>query len=128
MTQNQSNQLVNNPNTKKAIAILQKFATLEAQYKTMEVESKLAREQIKNAMIEANVPKIDIDMPGLTGFITLADRTNYKAEDITKVAKEYTKLALDTTKVKAQSVLTGVLPEGVSESKTHYIIPKFKEL
>ena len=33
MTVNQSNQLAKNPNTKKAIAVLEKFAKLEAQYK-----------------------------------------------------------------------------------------------
>ena len=36
MTVNQSNQLAKNPNTKKAIAVLEKFAKLEAQYKAME--------------------------------------------------------------------------------------------
>lgn len=126
MTSNQSNQLVKNPNTKKAIAVLQKFASVEATYKAAEKEAKEATELIKNAMIEAGVPRIEIDLPELTGYITLAERTNYKAEAITDVPIEYTKLALDTDKVKAQAVLTGQLPDGVVESKTQYITKKFK--
>lgn len=126
MTVNQSNQLVKNPNTKKAIAVLKKFATLETQYKAMEKEAKAATEQIKDAMIEANVPKIEIDMPGLSGYITLAERTSYKAEDITQVHEDYLKPTLDTEKVKAQATLTGQLPAGVVESKTNYITKKFK--
>lgn len=126
MTANQTNQLVKNPNTKKAIAVLHKFATLEATYKAAEKEAKEATELIKNAMIEAGVPKIEIDLPNLTGYITLAERTNYKADDITQVAEQYTKPTLDTDKVKAQAVLTGQLPAGVVESKTQYITKKFK--
>lgn len=126
MTANQTNQLVKNPNTKKAMAVLAKFAQLETTYKAAEKEAKEATELIKNAMIEAGVPKIDIDLPNLTGYITLAERTNYKAEDISEVAEEFTKPTLDTDKVKAQATLTGQLPAGVVESKTQYITKKFK--
>lgn len=127
MTTKQSQQLVKNPNTKKAIAVLQKFAELETAYKAMEKEAKDARALITEAMAEAGIPKIeDLELPGFTGFITLAERTNYKADDIEQVPAEFTKLALDTTKVKAQATLTGQLPAGVVESKTQYIIPKFK--
>lgn len=126
MTANQTNQLVKSPHTKKAIAVLSKFAALEANYKAAEKEAKEATELIKNAMIEAGVPKIDIDLPNLTGYITLAERTNYKAEDISEVAEEFTKPTLDTDKVKAQATLTGQLPAGVVESKTQYITKKFK--
>ena len=82
-------------------------------------------------MIEAGVPKIDIDMPGLTGYITLAERTNYKLdEDITidELPEQYSKRVLDTDKVKAEAVLTGQLPEGVTETKTQYITKKLKEV
>jgi hypothetical protein len=126
MTANQSNQLVKNPNTKKAIAILQRFDAKEAAYKAAEKEAKEATELIKNAMIEAGVPKIEIDLPNVTGYITLAERTNYKAEDLSEVDEQYTKPALDTDKVKAQHTLTGQLPVGVIESKTQYITKKFK--
>ena len=126
MTQNQSVQLVKNPNTKKAIAVLGKFAQLETQYKAMEKEAKAATELIKEAMIAGGVDKVTIDAPGLTGYITLAERTSYKADDLDEVADEFKKPALDTEKVKAQAVLTGELPAGVSESKTQYITKKFK--
>ncbi len=126
MTTNQTNQLVKNPNTKKAIAVLQKFAAVEANYKAAEKEAKEATELIKEAMIDAGVPKIDIDLPNLTGYITLAERTNYKAEDLSAVSDEYLKPALDTDKVKAQATLTGELPAGIVESKTQYITKKFK--
>lgn len=126
MTANQSNSLVKNPNTKKALAVLQKFAALETQYKTLEKEAKAATELIKEAMIAQGVQKIDVDLPGLTGYITLAERTSYKAEDLSEVAEEYLKPALDTDKVKAQATLTGQLPAGVIESKTQYITKKFK--
>lgn len=126
MTETQSNVLVKNPNTKKAIAVLQKFASLETQYKAAEKEAKEATELIKQAMIDAGVPKIDIDLPNLTGYITLAERTNYKADDLSEVDEQYTKPALDTDKVKAQHTLTGELPAGVTESKTQYITKKFK--
>lgn len=128
MTANQSAQLVKNPNTKKAIAVLHKFAEKEAAYKAAEKEAKEATELIKNAMIEAGVPKIEIDLPGLTGYITLAERTTYKADDLDAIGDEFKKPALDTEKVKASAVLKGVLPDGITESKTQYITKKFKAI
>ncbi len=126
MTQNQSEILVKNPNTKKAIAVLTKFAELEATYKTAEKEAKAATELIKEAMIAGGVERVVIDMPGWEGYITLAERTSYKAEDISQVAAEFTKPALDTDKVKAHATLQGALPAGVVESKTQYITKKIK--
>lgn len=126
MTTIQSNQLVKNPNTKKALAVLQKYAKLEARLKEAEKEAKKATELIKEAMIEAGVPKIEINLPNITGYITLAERTNYKAEDLGEVHEDYLKPALDTDKVKAQHTLTGQLPVGVVETKTQYITKKFK--
>jgi hypothetical protein len=127
MTENQSNQLVKNPNTKKAIAVLTKFAKLEAEYKTLEKESKKAAELIKEAMIDKGIDKIEFDpATGLTGFITLAERVNYKAEDPELVDDEFKKLVIDTDKVKAQATLTGELPAGIETSTTRYIIKKFK--
>lgn len=126
MTANQSNAIVKNPNTKKAIAVLQKYAALETQLKAAKAEAEEAGELIKQAMIDAGVPKIEIDLPNLTGYITLAERTNYSTDDVNSVDDQYTKRALDTTKVKAQHTLTGQLPVGVVESKTQYITKKFK--
>lgn len=126
MTENQTNAVMKSPNTKKAIAVLQKFALTEAAYKAAEKESKASAELIKQAMIDNGIEKLDINMPGLTGFITLATRTSYKADDLDDVADDYLKSVLDIDKVKAQAVLTGALPEGVVESQTQYIIKKFK--
>jgi hypothetical protein len=127
MTTNQINALIKNPNTKKAIAVLTKFAKLEAEYKALEKESKSASALIKESMIENDITKFEFDpATGITGFITLAERTNYSAKDLEQVSDEFKKSALDADKVKAQRVLTGELPAGVEESKTQYIIKKFK--
>lgn len=126
MTQKQSTQLVKSPNTKKALQTLKRFAELEAEYKALEKESKKATELIKDTMIEQGIDKVNIDMPGLTGYITLAERVSYKAEDLDMVEDKYLKSALDTSKVKAEVVLTGKLPEGVTETRTQYITKKLK--
>lgn len=128
MTTNQSTALVKNPNTKRAISTLQRLAKMEAQYKQLEKESKEAVALIKEAMIEQNIERVTIDTDGLTGYITLAERTNYKAEDLDEVDNEFKKYSLDTEKVKAQAVLTGELPKGVITSKTKYITKSFKVL
>lgn len=128
MTNNQSAILVNNPHTKKAVAVLTKFAKLESKYKAMEAEVKEANDLIKEAMVAGGVDKVTIDMPGWEGYITLAERINYKAEDLSEVDKKYLKSALDTTKVKAEATLTGKLPAGVTESRTQYITKKIKEV
>ena len=127
MTTNQTNAIIKNPNTKKAVAVLTKFAKLEAQYKAMEKESKEASKLLQEAMIENGVEKINFDpATGIEGFITLAERVGYKADDIDEVDDQFKKSALDTTKIKAQATLTGELPEGISETRSHYIIKKFK--
>lgn len=126
MTTNQSTSLVKNPNTKKAIAVLERFAKLESQYKALEAESKAATEQIKEAMIEAGVTKITLDSDMLEGYITLAERTSYKA--IGEVSDEFTKKTLDTAKVKAHATLTGDLPVNVKVETTQYITKKIKVL
>lgn len=128
MTAKQSNQIVTNPNTKKAIAVLRKFAELEVTYKELEKESKAAVEQLKEAMIENNIPKIEFDpeLTGISGYVTLAERINYKVESIADVQPKFLKKVLDTDKVKASATLTGELPKGVSESRTQFITKKIK--
>lgn len=128
MTTKQSQQLVQNPNTKKAITALRKYAIAEEKLKALAKDAEEATALLKQAMIDANVPKMvfDPELSGIEGYITLAERTNYKAEDISEVPAEYTKPTLDTDKVKAQHTLTGQLPVGVVESKTPYITKKLK--
>lgn len=126
MTENQSAILVRNPNTKKAVQVLAKFAKLEANYKAAEAEAKAATELIKEAMIAGGVDKVVIDMPGWAGYITLAERISYKA--IGPLSKDFVKETIDTAKVKAHAVLTGDLPLNVQETKTQYITKKLKEV
>jgi len=127
MTTKQSNALAKNPNTKKAIAVLQKFAAKEAEFKALEKESKAAAELIKQAMIEQGITKIDIDLPTVTGYITLAERTTYAADDIEQVPEEFLKPALDGDKLKAHMTLNdGKLPAGVSKKVSQFITKKFK--
>lgn len=127
MTTKQSELLVNSPNTKKALAVLQKFAALETQYKEMEKAKKEAENEILQAMIAGDVTKIEFDNDEIKGYITLATRTSYKATDLSEVPDTMKKLSLDTTKVKAQHTLTGELPAGVVESTTQYLTKKIKE-
>lgn len=129
MTSNQSSILVKNPHTKKAMAVLTKFAEMETQLKAMEKEAKEATELIKEAMIAGGVERVVIDMPGWEGYITLAERTNYKLQEgvgIEAIPEQYSKRVLDTDKVKAEATLSGALPGGVVESKTQYITKKIK--
>lgn len=126
MTSNQSSMLVKNPETKKAIAVLERYAKAEMTLKALEKEVKEANELIKEAMIAGGVDKITLDSETVTGYITLAERTNYKAEDLSQVDEKYLKSALDTDKVKAERTLTGELPAGITESKTQYITKKIK--
>lgn len=108
----------------KSLVALRKFAAAEAQLKVLKEQHDAVIEQIKQAMIDNDVQKISGDW----GFITLAERTNYKAEDISEVPAKFTKKTLDTAKVKAEATLTGKLPKGVEESKTQYITKKLKEI
>lgn len=128
MTTNQSNTIVKNPNTKKAIAALRKYAELESQLKAADKEAKAATETLKQAMIDQGVERIEFDpeFTGVEGYVTLAERVGYKAEDISEVSDEFTKPTLDTEKVKASAVLSGELPAGVSETRTQYITKKIK--
>lgn len=129
MTQNQSSMLVKNPETKKAIAVLERYAKAEMALKQLEAEVKEANELIKEAMIAGGVDRITLDSETLTGYITLAERTTYKlAEgvDISEIGDEFVKRALDTDKVKASATLTGDLPVGISTTSTKYITKKIK--
>lgn len=108
----------------KSLVALRKFAKAEAELKEMKAKHDEIIEKIKEAMIANDVEKIDGDW----GYITLAERTSYKAENISEVDEKYLKPTLDTSKVKAEATLTGELPKGVTESKTKYITKKLKEV
>lgn len=111
----------------KSLVALKKFAKAEAKLKEMKAEHDTVVEQVKQAMIANGITKISGDW----GLITLAERTNYALEpgvDIETIPAQYSKRVLDTTKVKAEATLSGRLPKGIAESKTQYIVKKFKEI
>lgn len=128
MTTNQSATIIKNPNTKKAVAALKKYAKLEVQLKAAEKEAKEANETIKQAMIDAGVERIEFDaeLTGISGYITLASRKNYKVVDADELPDEFKTLSPDTAKIKAHETLTGELPAGVETSETQYITKKIK--
>ena len=108
----------------KSLVALKKFAKAEAKLKEMKAQHDEVVEKVKEAMLANGITKISGDW----GLITLAERTNYSTDDISKVPDNFTKRVLDSTKVKAEATLSGKLPEGVAESKTQYIVKKFKEI
>lgn len=126
MTQNQSNAIIKNPNTKKAVAVLKRYAKAEATLKALKKEADAANEDLKLAMIEQGVDKITFDpeLTGISGYITLAERTNYKVTDPDELDDQFKTLSPDTAKIKAQHTLTGELPAGVETSTTQYITKK----
>jgi hypothetical protein len=106
----------------KSLVALRKFAAAEAQLKELKEKHDEVIEQIRAAMVENGVTRLEGDW----GYITLAERTNYSIKNLADLDPKYTKLSLDSTKVKAQAVLTGELPAGVAEKKTQYITKKLK--
>lgn len=107
----------------KSLVALRKFAEAEAELKVLKEKHDEAIEQIKEAMIKNSVTRLDGDW----GYITLAERTTYKTDNVEGVDEKYLKSTLDTAKVRAEAVLTGTLPAGVTEFKTQYITKKLKE-
>lgn len=122
MTTKQSDLLVAKPETKKALAVIQKFAAQEKAFKALEAEKKEAEATILQAMVDNDVVKLEGDW----GYITRAVRKTYKAENIMEVEARFLKSTLDTTKIAAEVTLTGTMPDGVTQSETIYITKKFK--
>lgn len=118
MTDNQAIQLAKSPATKKALAIINKFAQAEAAFKQLEIEKKEAESKLIEAMDQHGVRKIEGDW----GYITLATRKSYKA--VGEFSDEFTKKALDTKKVAAHYTLTGEMPAGVEQNETQYLTKK----
>jgi len=117
MTTKQSDLLATKPATKKALAILQKFAAQEKAFKELEVQKKEAEATILEAMVANDIVKLE----GPWGYITRAVRKSYKGTNA-----DFMKSVLDTTKVAAHVTLNGELPEGITQSETNYISKKFK--
>lgn len=107
----------------KSLVALKKFAKVEAQLKELKAKHDEVIEQVKQAMIDNGVQKLSGDW----GSITLAERSTFATENIDEVPLNLTKRVLDMKKVKAEVVLNGHLPSGISETKTKYITKRFKE-
>jgi hypothetical protein len=120
MTDAQAIQLAKSPTTKKALAIINKFAQAEAAFKQLEVEKKEAEAKIIEAMDAHGIPKLEGDW----GTITLAARKTFRA--IGEINDEFTKKAIDTKKVGAYYTLNGDLPVGVEVNETKYLVKKLK--
>lgn len=118
MTSKQSNLLALKPETKKALAVLQKFAQQEQAFKALEVAKKEAEATLLQAMVDNDIVKLEGDW----GYITKAIRKSFKGSN-----SDFMKSVLDTAKVSAYVTLNDQLPEGVSQSETTYITKKFKE-
>ena len=107
---------------------MEAFCKVKGTKNETEKEAKEANETIKQAMIDAGVERIEFDpeLTGISGYITLATRKNYKVVDADELPDEFKTLSPDTAKVKAHEVLTGELPAGVETSETQYITKKIK--
>src|ERR1700749_1467581 len=104
MTTKQSDLLATKPETKKALAVLQKFAEQEKAFKELAAKKAEAEATILEAMVAHDVVKLEGDW----GYITKAVRKTYKGTN-----PDFMKSVLDTAKVSAHVALNGQLPEGV---------------
>lgn len=122
MTTKQSDLLALKPATKKALAVLQKFAAQEKAFKELETKKKEAEATLLEAMVANDIQKLEGDW----GYITKAVRKSYKAIPNALVSLEFLKTVLDTAKVGAHVTLNGELPEGITQSETQFLTKKFK--
>jgi len=90
------------------------FTAFLQKQKDFQTKSNLYWKAIEDQMIKNNIKSIKGDW----GSLTIAERTYYKAEDLSKVPAKFLKKELDTTKVGAQVKLSGELPKGVTSSLT----------
>ena len=97
----------------------QNFIQLESAVNNKRKELK---EQVFEAMVATDTKTVDTD----SIRVTVAERKNFKAEDIDKVPTDFIKFSLDTTRVNKHYKLYGELPEGVDMSETKYLLWKDK--
>lgn len=119
MTTKQSELLAQKPETKKALAVLQKFAEQEKAFKQLATAKAEAEATLLQAMVDNDIVKLE----GEWGYITKATRRTFRGTN-----NDFMKSVLDTTKVAAHVTLNGSLPEGVTQTDTQYITKRFKEV
>lgn len=78
---------------------------------------------VEQQMIDNGIKSVKGDW----GSLTIVERVNLKAPDLTLVPAKFIKKALDTTKVSAYEKLAGELPKGVISTPTQYLMKKFKK-
>jgi hypothetical protein len=96
-------------------------AFIEAQ-RTFQTRSALFWKTVEGQMINNEIKSIKGDW----GSLTIVERTNLKAADLSLVPSKFLKKVLDTTQVSAYEKLTGKLPKGVESTPTKYLMKKFK--
>lgn len=78
-------------------------------------------QEIKEELFEAMKANDITSIKNDKYTVTIAKRTNYKANDVTKVPATLLKLTLDTAKVGQHAKLYGELPDGIETSETEYL-------
>lgn len=77
--------------------------------------------QVETVMIENDIKSIKGDF----GSLTIAERTNYKA-DLDVLPAKFIKKVADTTKIATFAKLEGKLPKGVTTSITRFLTKRIK--
>ena len=98
--------------------VFQSFLTKQKQ---AQAEIASTWKMVEQQMIEHNVKSVKGDW----GSITIAERTNYKA-DLTELPSKFVKKVADTAKIQASHALEGKLPKGVTTSTTKYLMKRIK--
>lgn len=105
-----------------AAELQRSFETKAKELKDAETQIKATWKQVESVMIEHDIKSIKGDW----GSITIAERTNYKAEDLDAVPSKFLKKALDTNKIAAAFKLENKLPKGITTSVTQYLTKRIK--
>jgi hypothetical protein len=98
-----------------------------------EVEEKIAslkeaQEKINSTWKEVETVMIENDIKSIKGdfgSLTIAERTNYKA-DLDVLPAKFIKKVADTTKIATYAKLEDKLPKGVTISTTKYLTKRIK--
>lgn len=110
---NINNQIASNP----------AFVEMLQQQRDLSQRINLFWDTVKNAMIDSDIKSIKGDW----GYVTLAERKNYKV-DMDALPSKFLKKVADTTKIGNYEKLEGKLPAGVTIEHTRYITKKIKEV
>lgn len=105
-----------------AVALQNDISAKIAALKDQQDQVNATWNEVEAKMIEHDIKSIKGDF----GSLTIAERTTYKAFDLTDVPPRFIKKVLDSTKVAAQAKLTNELPKGVTSSVTKYLTKRLK--